>query len=149
MPKLLYVCLALFLVQACKPTEKVVKQETPVTSAENQYKLLQGKWQLTSFSAFMAEEDMAKMPDYSQKKVLYSFLLNDSKIIVSRDHEPSNYDYALPSGEYKIWANRNMVKIEDQLYMYHFNRNELVLDSNYDPSYGPDGPVLSFQRPDN
>lgn len=146
MYKLLLFCFILLFGLSCKTTQKIDQLKYTISPEESQYDLLQGNWRLTSFSAFMAEEKMDKMPDYSQKAVWYAFSNKNSKLIVSRDHEASKYDYSLPSGEYRIWANRSMVKIENQLYMCHVSKDELILDSNYDPSYGPDGPVLSFTR---
>jgi len=94
----------------------------------------------------MSASDLEKMPDFSSKKVIYTMRPEDNKLMVERDFEKGENDFSLPSGEYMIWVNRSMLKIGESLYMYHADEDKLILDSNYDPTYGPDAMVYYFER---
>jgi len=131
---------------SCSPSKTI---QTPVlkqTEKQSNYDLLKGNWLLTRYSAFMSASDLEKMPDFSSKKVIYTMQPADNKLMVERDFEKGENDFSLPSGEYMIWVNRSMLKIGESLYMYHADEDKLILDSNYDPTYGPDAMVYYFER---
>jgi hypothetical protein len=94
----------------------------------------------------MSPEDLEKMPDFKSEKVIYSIKNNAYELKVNRDNPKGEYDYALPEGTYMFWANHSIVNISGQLFMYTVNEKDLKLDSNIDPSLGPDGIVYYFTR---
>ncbi len=130
----------------CKNSQRLQEVTRKNAETKENYGLLLGDWRLTGYHAFMSPEDMEKIPDFSSLKVIYSIATNGNKLTVVRDTPKEENDFALPAGEHMIWANRSMLKIGESLYMYHIKDNELTLDSNYDPSYGPDGIVYNFVR---
>jgi len=131
---------------SCVPTKNNQQSVVAQSYDNNKYELLNGNWQLSHYSAYMSAEDLDKMPDYDVDKVIYTISSKDYHLQVSRDKSKGKYDHALPAGSYQLWANQSIVNIEGSLYMYSVVENELTLDSNIDPSLGPDGIVYYFKR---
>lgn len=138
--------MSLIFAMACSSTHIKNHDDSLASQSKSQYELLQGDWRMTGFSAFMSAEDHDKIPDFSKLNVIYSMMPSNYNLIVNKDQTMNDFDYSLPAGEYRMWANRSMINIQGSIYMYHIDKDILTLDSNYDPSIGPDGPVYYLER---
>ncbi len=112
----------------------------------DQYDLLEGDWVLTGYNAFLPIEEKEKTPDFSKLEVIYSMNPRKHELIVQREDDKMEHDFSLPSGEYMIYADRNLIKIKRKLFKYHIEENLLTLDSNYDPDLGPDDIIYVFKK---
>jgi len=89
---------------------------------------------------------LAKMSDFSSEKVrillIHRTLSSWFKEMVKKDE----HYFSLSLGEYKILVNISIVNICRSFYMYNASQDNLILDSNYDGSYGPDSMVYLYNR---
>jgi len=150
--KFIQIMLIVLLGMSCHQS-RLVEKSTPddvitIQPTTDIYTLLDGNWRLTGYQPYMSSEDMDKIPDFSTQKVIYNFDLDNNNLVVTRDQKMTKDDYALPAGDHRFWFNESMIKLGESLYMYRIVGNVLKLDSNYDPSIGPDGIVYSFVSAD-
>jgi len=131
---------------ACKSTQNIRSVKNDIASEVQSPELLNGDWQLSSYTAFMSAEDFHNIPDYTTQKVTYAIDIDNQQLTVSRDLPKGKYDYALKSGKFQIWVNQSIVNIHGTLYLYSIDKNQLTLDSNIDPSIGADGLVFHFKK---
>jgi len=108
----------------------------------------QGKWTLKSYSAFMAVAEGQQRPKYEDGDVIWDFgNTNDyGQVIVSKKYPEDKSDYSMAPGKYSFWVRNCIVKIGETMYVYSLTDDELKIDRNVDPSYGPDLPVLRFKK---
>lgn len=109
---------------------------------------LSGKWTLVNYSAFMHLEDGESMPKYAPGDVVWDFGKGNDRgrVIVTKRNPKEKNDFSMKSGTYQFWTRECLIKIEDGLYLYSFSNDELVIDSNSDPSLGADSAVLRFRK---
>ena len=107
--------------------------------------MLDGKWTLKNYSAFMALNDGEKLPSYNDGDVVWEF--SGNSVIITKKNPNEKNDFSMSAGDYPLWKRKYMLAVSDKTYMFTIeNDGRLVLDSNTDPRLSSDGPVLYFKR---
>lgn len=111
---------------------------------------MDGRWTLTSFSAFMSSEDLEKLPEYKEGDVVWEFSNVDrrTKVKISKNISKHDYDFSQEEGEYNFWMRQCYVQIGNEIYSYSYSEdgNSLTLQKGLDPSIADDEAYFYFKR---
>lgn len=158
MKSVLLIIACVVLGASCNRSQTLLTEETSqqeLINKKDMYDFLSSTWALESYSGyFVSGLPIDSLPKYGGDKVVYKIDLRNFELSVIKNIKPHQRDYSLPEGKYRIWANDCMVKIGEEFYTYDVipietnngDTHRLVLDSNYDPSYGADALVYNFTR---
>ena len=143
----------ILIIASCATQSKVTLNENKPKVTEqkntNPYQLIIGRWKMESFQVFSPNPDPTE-----SEEIIWEFK-DDYEMTVST---MGGKNATMNTGKY--WMNKSIVNANGQLYMYYFEEpngidrgvhakpfgDELWLDSNLDPSMGPDGPKIHFTR---
>ncbi len=129
-----YLMMALFavsLVAACN-TPSGTSSTTPKDE-------LDGKWTMTSYSAFMPN-----IPTLSTGDIVWVFDSNKKSLTITKKDLEKLRVLGKAPGTYTYAVNDGMLTIGRSKFAYTLKNGTLVLNSNTDPRISADGPVMKF-----
>jgi hypothetical protein len=102
---------------------------------------LEGKWEMTSYTAFMPS-----LPEISENDIEWTFNAETQELKVINNLE-SEYPYIMKSGVYdlKILNDKIIFVIKKDTMNYKIIDNNLSIDTNTDPRISKDGPIMEFK----
>lgn len=109
----------------------------------------EGRWKMTMWSAFVTyiwDEDNP-IPEPGECGIEWYIDAENSTVTITKQITDSKNDYSRDPGTYSFQVDPSgYIFIDGIEYGYGLDEDELVLDSNLDPTVGGDEPVIQFTR---